>query len=74
MGLMQATEFSGEGRAPAPELAQAVRIAALKRNMIVLTCGPYGHIIRMIPPLIITEAEVDRAIEAWDASLAEVLR
>ncbi|TPI58173.1 aspartate aminotransferase family protein [Mesorhizobium sp. B3-1-7] len=74
LGLMQATEFSEKDRAPAPELAQAVRMAALKRNMIVLTCGPYGHIIRMIPPLVISQAEVDRAIRIWDEALAEVLR
>lgn len=73
LGLMQATEFSGRDRAPAPELAQAVRAAALKRNMILLTCGPYGHIIRMIPPLVITEGEIDRAIRIWDECLADVL-
>ena len=74
MGLMQATEFSGRDRAPAPELAAAVRAAAFERDMIVLTCGPYGHIIRMIPPLVITEAQIDRAIEIWDAALADTLR
>lgn len=73
LGLMQASEFAGRNRAPAPELAVAVRAAALKRKMIVLTCGPYGHIIRMIPPLVINETEVDRAIRIWDESLAEVL-
>lgn len=74
LGLMQASEFVTQERKPAPELARALAKAALERGMIVLTCGPYGHIIRMIPPLVITEREIDCAIDIWNASLADVLR
>lgn len=74
LGLMQATEFAHRDRNPAPDLAKAVVAAAFRRNAILLTCGPYGHIVRMIPPLVITEAEVDRTLAIWDAALAEVLR
>ena len=73
LGLMQATEFSTPDRKPLPAVATAMRKAMLDRKGIVLTCGPYGHIIRMIPGLVITEAQVDHTLDIWNQSLAEVL-
>ncbi|HEY4190236.1 MAG TPA: aspartate aminotransferase family protein [Candidatus Limnocylindrales bacterium] len=75
IGLMLAVEFvkpgEGDGRVPNPELTKRVQQEAFARNLLVLTAGTYVNVIRIIPPLVTTSDEVDRAIgilgEALDA-------
>ena len=73
LGLMQAVELTDEDRNPVPQLTQAILGAALRRGVIMLACGPYGSIIRMIPALVATEGDIDRILEVWRESLTEVL-
>lgn len=76
LGLMVAMEFvrpdEGDGRVPDPELTKRVQAACFDRGLLLLTAGTYVNVIRIIPPLVTTEAEVDRAIsiiaEALDAA------
>jgi 4-aminobutyrate aminotransferase len=70
-GLMLAVEFAdGPELAPRPDLAKGVLAAAMARNMLLLSCGTYGQVVRIIPPLVTTEDEVDLALgvigEAFD--------
>ncbi|MGZ6269815.1 MAG: aspartate aminotransferase family protein [Candidatus Limnocylindrales bacterium] len=73
LGLMLALEFVrpgvGDGRIPNPELAKRVIAAALERKLIVLSAGTYGQVVRIIPPLVTTGAEVDLAIGILGESL-----
>jgi 4-aminobutyrate aminotransferase/(S)-3-amino-2-methylpropionate transaminase len=68
---MLAVEFAdGPGLAPRPDLAKGMLAAAMARNMLLLSCGTYGQVVRIIPPLVTTEDEVDLALgvigEAFD--------
>ncbi len=64
LGLMLALEFvkpdEGDGRVPDPDLTKRVQAEALARHLIVLTAGTYVNVVRIIPPLVTTAAEVDR--------------
>jgi len=72
-GLMVAAEFNhADGSAPAPEFANAVRVAALERHLILLTCGVYGNVIRFLPPLTIQDEVFDEALGILEAVLLEV--
>jgi 4-aminobutyrate aminotransferase len=66
LGLMAAMEFvrpgSGDGRTPAPEIASRVIAGALQRNLIILSAGAWGQVVRLIPPLVTTQAEIDLAL------------
>jgi 4-aminobutyrate aminotransferase len=66
LGLMVALELvkpdEGDGRVPDPELTRRIQAEALARRLIVLTAGTYVNVIRIIPPLVTTADEVDRAI------------
>ncbi|HVL53585.1 MAG TPA: aminotransferase class III-fold pyridoxal phosphate-dependent enzyme, partial [Vitreimonas sp.] len=66
LGLMVALELvkphDGDGRVPDPEVAKRVIAEALDRRLIVLSAGSYGNVVRIIPPLVTTSDEVDRAI------------
>ena len=66
LGPMLAFEF-GE-RSPAR--AQAVVSAAFERGLVLLTCGLYGNVIRLLPPLTISSEELDEGLSILEDSLA----
>jgi 4-aminobutyrate aminotransferase len=72
-GLMIGIEFAqGPELTPRPDLAKGVLHEALERKLLLLTCGTYGQVVRVIPPLVTTEAEVDTAIGVIAESLVAV--
>jgi 4-aminobutyrate aminotransferase/(S)-3-amino-2-methylpropionate transaminase len=75
LGAMLAIELV-EDRAtkqPAPKLAQAVIDACLQRGLLLLKAGVYGNAIRVLCPLVLTDAELDEALGVWEEALAHVL-
>src|SRR6478752_1023540 len=55
-GGMLAIEFTvGGGLEPDPATAAVVARACHAQGVVVLTCGTYGHVIRLLPPLVIGE-------------------
>ena len=69
-GLMAAIEFAEPGTLkPRPDLSKRLLDDALDRHLLLLSCGTYGQAVRVIPPLITTEAEIDQAV----ATIGEVL-
>jgi len=73
-GLMVAAEFNhtDSSTTPHPDFANAVRVAALERHLILLTCGVHGNVIRFLPPLTIQDAVFDEALDILEAVLLEV--
>lgn len=71
-GLMLAIEFAEAGPEykPLAHLAKALLHEAFERKLLLLTCGTYGQVVRFIPPLVTTDAEVDQAIAIVKDSLA----
>jgi 4-aminobutyrate aminotransferase len=66
LGCMVGLEFvrpgQGDGRVPDPDVVKRVLAAALERDLIVLSAGSYAQVVRIIPPLVTTPGEVDRAL------------
>ncbi|MGV9663798.1 4-aminobutyrate--2-oxoglutarate transaminase [Nocardia niigatensis] len=53
-GAMLAVEFVLPGTdTPDPGLTKAIAAEALSRGVVLLTCGTYGNVIRLLPPLVI---------------------
>ena len=72
-GLMIAIEFAdADGLAPRPDLAKALLAETMARNLLLLTCGTYGQAVRIIPPLVTTDDEVEMAISAIGDALVAV--
>jgi 4-aminobutyrate aminotransferase len=67
-GFMVAAEFMDADGTPRPDLANAVRKAALERGLILLTCGVYGNVIRFLAPLTIPDAVFDEAMDILRAA------
>jgi 4-aminobutyrate aminotransferase len=74
LGLMVALELvapgAGDGRTPDGDLARRVLRAALDRRLMLLSAGPYGNVVRIIPPLVTTGDEIDQALGILDESLS----
>ena len=72
-GLMIGIEFAqGAELTPRPDLAKALLHEAFDRKLLLLTCGTYGQVVRVIPPLVTTDAEVDLALGVIGESLAAI--
>ncbi|HUF02186.1 MAG TPA: 4-aminobutyrate--2-oxoglutarate transaminase [Gaiellaceae bacterium] len=54
----------------APDRAQAVVSAAFERGLLLLSCGLYGNVIRLLPPLTISVDELDEGLAILEDSLA----
>ena len=69
-GFMNAVEFNVAGKAePNPAFTNRVREEALKRGLILLTCGVYGNVIRFLAPITIPDAVFDEALDILEASV-----
>jgi 4-aminobutyrate aminotransferase / (S)-3-amino-2-methylpropionate transaminase / 5-aminovalerate transaminase len=75
LGAMLALELveDPETKQPAPALASAVAEAAAERGLLLLKAGTYSNCIRVLCPLVISDAELDEALEAWEEALEAVL-
>jgi 4-aminobutyrate aminotransferase len=76
LGLMVAMEMIepgvGDGRRPNPAAVKTVLGGALERGLMVLSAGPYGNVVRVIPPLVTTADEIDQALGILDEALAAI--
>jgi 4-aminobutyrate aminotransferase len=54
---------------PDKATAEAVVGRCLANGLLVLTCGPDGNVLRLIPPLTITDAELDHGLDILCAAL-----
>lgn len=70
IGSMNAVEFSDPATGE-PDAATAVRVQqeALRRGLVLLTCGTYGNVIRFLYPLTIPQAQFDEALATLGAAL-----
>ena len=66
---MLACEFVTPDGQPDPGAAPRAQQEAGERGLLLLTCGPFGNVVRMIPPLVVTEAQVEEALTIWGAAL-----
>lgn len=59
------------GHPPAAgELARAVKLRCLEEGLIIETGGRHGAVLRFLPPLIISESEIDAVLERLERALA----
>ncbi|WUI02342.1 aminotransferase class III-fold pyridoxal phosphate-dependent enzyme [Spirillospora sp. NBC_00431] len=73
LGLMQAAEFTTPDGEPDAAAAQRAHKAAADRGLLLLTCGAYGNVVRMIPPLVVTESQIDDGLGLWSAAVADAV-
>lgn len=76
VGLMAATEFthpSGDWH-ESKRIAKAVAQKCLDDgNLMLLTCGPHENVVRWIPPLIVSEPQIQDALEIFKQATKQVV-
>ncbi|MGQ4597595.1 aminotransferase class III-fold pyridoxal phosphate-dependent enzyme [Nocardia sp. R6R-6] len=72
LGLMTGAEFTTSTGEPDPVTAAAAQRAAVAAGLLLLTCGPHMNVVRMIPPLIVSDAQIEDALAIWSGVLAEL--
>jgi 4-aminobutyrate aminotransferase/(S)-3-amino-2-methylpropionate transaminase len=67
LGSMLALELE----AKSGDEAKRVTVAAREQGLLLLSCGLYGNVIRLLPPLTATDEELERGLAILDAALAD---
>jgi 4-aminobutyrate aminotransferase/(S)-3-amino-2-methylpropionate transaminase len=72
LGAMLVMELvtDAESKAPDPDATVAVTLATLERGVITIRAGLYSNCVRFLPPLTISDEEIDEAM----AVVAEAVR
>ena len=73
LGLMLGTAFQDADGTPDGATATRVQQAAADNGLLLLTCGAWGQVVRMIPALVVTEEQVDEAAQVWARTVADAL-
>ncbi|TWE10255.1 aspartate aminotransferase family protein [Rudaeicoccus suwonensis] len=71
LGLMQGLEFVTAAGDPDAATTTAVQQATTRHELLTLTCGPAGNVLRLIPALVVTEHEIDLGLERLALALAD---
>ncbi|WP_280272921.1 aspartate aminotransferase family protein [Nocardia wallacei] len=72
LGLLVGTEFTTPTGEPDTATASTAQRLAHEKGLLLLTCGAYSNVVRMIPPLIVNAEQVDEALGIWSAVLDEL--
>ncbi len=74
MGLMIGIEFvdPADGRTPNGGAVEAVLGECLERGLILYPCGSYGQSIRFIPPLVVSDQELDKGLGIFEEAIRVV--
>lgn len=71
LGLMVAAELTrADGTADALRTAAAMKHCLESHHVVLMSCGAEGNVVRFMPPLVVREDEIDRALAAFDDALA----
>jgi 4-aminobutyrate aminotransferase len=71
LGLMVGAEFTLPDGSPGTDLVKEVIGRCLDRKLLLLNCGTYSNVVRWIPPLIVTQEQIETALNIFERSLAE---
>jgi 4-aminobutyrate aminotransferase/(S)-3-amino-2-methylpropionate transaminase len=72
VGAMWALELVRDRttREPAPELTKQVLTLCHQAGLLILSAGTYGNVIRLLPPLVATEEQVEEGFSILEEALA----
>jgi 4-aminobutyrate aminotransferase / (S)-3-amino-2-methylpropionate transaminase / 5-aminovalerate transaminase len=75
LGAMLAIELVRDPatKEPAADVATSVVEAAADRGLLLLKSGIYSNCIRVLLPLVISDAELDEALDVWESALESTL-
>jgi 4-aminobutyrate aminotransferase/(S)-3-amino-2-methylpropionate transaminase len=75
LGPMLALELvhDPEKKTPAPELAAQATARARERGLMLLSCGIYGNVLRILVPFVASDEDLDRGLEIMEGSIGDAI-
>jgi 4-aminobutyrate aminotransferase/(S)-3-amino-2-methylpropionate transaminase len=75
LGAMRGFELTaGPEKKPAADKAKALVDYCHANGLILLSCGTYGHVIRVLTPLVITDEQLEKGLGILERGLVEISR
>jgi 4-aminobutyrate aminotransferase / (S)-3-amino-2-methylpropionate transaminase / 5-aminovalerate transaminase len=73
IGAMQAMEIvrPGDSRTPDSDLTKKITRYCYEHGLILVTAGTYANIIRLLMPLVISESEMEEALDILEGALSD---
>ena len=75
LGAMLGLEFvKGEAKAPAADEAKQLAAYCLGQGLLILVCGSYGNVVRILAPFVITDEQLEKGLAIMEAGLKKISR
>ena len=75
LGAMLGLELvKGPHKRPAADEAKQLAAHCLENGLVILTCGSYGNIVRILAPLVITEKQLEKGLAILEQGLVQISR
>jgi len=73
LGAMLGLEFvKGANQEPAADEAKQLAAYCLGQGLLILVCGSYGNIVRVLAPFVITDEQLEKGLSIMEAGLKEI--
>jgi len=74
LGAMTAVEFceDGDPSRPSARIADLLKDEAARRGLLLLMCGTYANVLRVMVPLTIPDAQLDEGLDIIEAALERI--
>ena len=73
LGAMLGLEFvKGASKEPAADEAKQLAAYCLDNGLLILVCGSYGNIVRVLAPFVITDEQLEKGLSILEAGLREI--
>jgi len=73
LGAMLGLELVRDGK-PAADEAKQLAAYCLEKGLLILVCGSYGNIVRVLAPFVITDEQLEKGLSIMETGLAEIAR
>ena len=73
LGAMLGLEFiKGENKEPAADEAKQLAAYCLGKGLLILVCGSYGNVVRVLTPFVITDEQLEQGLSIMEDGLKEI--
>ncbi|MDJ0819916.1 MAG: aminotransferase class III-fold pyridoxal phosphate-dependent enzyme, partial [Desulfobacterales bacterium] len=73
LGAMLGLELvNGDTGEPAVDQAKQLAAYCLDKGLLILVCGSYGNVVRVLTPFVITDEQLEKGLSIMEAGLKEL--
>jgi 4-aminobutyrate aminotransferase/(S)-3-amino-2-methylpropionate transaminase len=73
LGAMLGLEFvKGANKEPAADEAKQMAAHCLEKGLLILVCGSYGNVVRILAPFVITDEQLEKGLSIMEEALKQI--